>query len=127
VTCGFLDVAQRDTSIQLVVMKECLRLCGLIRLAIPARLARRLTIRSAAWRSIRPPFAPKRIGPVVRSPRYRSKAREVRGASGIVTRLPPLRTILRARGPRSQSRSSASAPRASAIRSPLSANNEAKA
>lgn len=60
------------------VMNECRRLCGLIRFVIPARRAIRLTVRSAAYRSIRAPPAPRKMGPPARSSRYRLIALEVR-------------------------------------------------
>jgi hypothetical protein len=49
-------------------------------------------------------------GPSVRSPMARSIARAVRGASGTVTTLPPLRVTVRVRCPRSSPRCSMSAP-----------------
>jgi hypothetical protein len=49
-------------------MNEWRRLCGEICLLIPARFTSRLTIRSAQYRSIRPPSTPRKIGPIVRSP-----------------------------------------------------------
>jgi hypothetical protein len=70
-------------------------------LLIPARSTNRLTIRSAQYRSMRPPSTPRKIGPIVRSPMYRSRPRPVGGAIGIVTCLPPLRTIAYVRCPRS--------------------------
>ena len=57
----------------------------------------------------------------------RSIARAVRGASGMVTILPPLRRTVRVRCPRSRPRASMSAPRASEIRSPLIASSEIRA
>ncbi len=60
-------------------------------------------------------------------PQYRSSTREVRGASGMISRLPPLRRIFRVRCPRSKSRSSTSAPSASEILRPFSASSETKA
>jgi hypothetical protein len=91
-------------------------------LAIPARRAIRRTIRPAACRSIRAPSVPMKIGPPQRSPTARSTARAVRGASGRVTTLPPLRRIVSVRGPRSSPRSSMSAPMASESRSSLRAS-----
>jgi hypothetical protein len=38
-----------------------------MRFVIPARFVSRFTIRSAAYRSIRRPFTPRKIGPLVRS------------------------------------------------------------
>ena len=57
--------------------------------------------------------------PIVRSPMYRSSARPVRGAMGMMTCLPPLRTIADVRWPRSVDKSSMSAFNASEIRSPF--------
>ena len=57
----------------------------------------------------------------------RSMARAVRGASGMVTILPPLRSTVRVRCPRSNPSASMSAPRASEIRSPLIASSEIRA
>ena len=51
----------------------------------------------------------------------------VRGASGMVTTLPPLRVMTRVRWPRSRPRCSMSAPVASDTRSPLSASREISA
>ena len=48
------------------------------------------TIRPAPCRSSRRPSGARNTGPPVRSPMARSTARAVRGASGIVTTLPPL-------------------------------------
>lgn len=42
---------------------------------------------------MRRPSTPRKIGPIVRSPMYRSNARPVRGAMGMVTCLPPSRTL----------------------------------
>ena len=52
--------------------------------------------------AMRRPSAATNTGPSVRSPMARSMARAVRGASGIVTTLPPLRVIVRVRWPRSK-------------------------
>ena len=38
-TSGFLDVFSATSASRAAVMNECLRLCGLIRLAIPVRRA----------------------------------------------------------------------------------------
>jgi hypothetical protein len=46
----FLDVAQWDPASRAAVMNEWRRLCGEIRLVIPARRANRLTVWSAAAR-----------------------------------------------------------------------------
>jgi hypothetical protein len=58
-------------------------------LPIPARRAVLRTIRPAPCRSSRRPSAARNTGPPVRSPTARSIARAVRGASGMVTTLPP--------------------------------------
>jgi hypothetical protein len=57
----------------------------------------------------------------------RSTARAVRGASGIVTILPPLRRMVRVRWPRSRPSASMLAPVASDTRRPLSASSEIRA
>jgi hypothetical protein len=58
--------------------------------------------------------AVRKIGPSLRSPIARSIARAVRGASGMVTTLPPLRVTTKVRCPRSVPRASMLAPVASA-------------
>lgn len=73
------------------VMNEWRRLCGPIRFVIPAAFATWRTIRAAASRVIFAPAGPRNNGPSSRSPMARSSARAVRGASGMVTVLPPLR------------------------------------
>lgn len=57
----------------------------------------------------------------------RSTPRAVRGASGMVTIFPPLRSTVRVRWPRSMPSLSMSAPRASEIRSPLMASSDINA
>ena len=57
----------------------------------------RRTIRPALCRSRRWPPGARNTGPWQRSPMARSIARAVRGASGVVTTLPPLRVITRVR------------------------------
>jgi transcriptional regulator with XRE-family HTH domain len=75
------------------VMNACRRVCGLTCLAIPARRVTRRTIRAAPWRSSRLPSAARSRGPLARSPMAGSMARAVRGVSGMVTTLPPLRVM----------------------------------
>ena len=58
-------------------------------------------------------------GPSAHSPMARSIARAVRGVSGMVTTLPPLRVMTRVWWPRSSPRCSMSAPVAADTRSPL--------
>jgi hypothetical protein len=65
------------------------------RLSTLARRATRRTTRPAQWRSIRCPSGRRKIGPSSRSSMARSMARAVRGASGLVTILPPLRSTVR--------------------------------
>src|SRR6266536_747869 len=72
------------------VMNPCVSVCGPMGLAIPARRAIRWTIRAAPCRSSRRPSGASKTGPSLRSPMARSIARAVRGASGMVTTLPPL-------------------------------------
>ena len=78
--------------------------CGPTGLVIPVRRATRRTTRAAPCRSSRCPSGPQKTGPSTRSPTARSIARAVRGASGMVTTLPPLRVITRVRCPRSTPR-----------------------
>ena len=59
----------------------------------------------------RRPSAARNTSPSVRSPMTRSSARAVRGASGMVTTLPPLRVMVRVRWPRSRPGCSMSARR----------------
>ena len=73
------------------------------------------------------PVASMKIGPSSRSPTARSIARATRGASGIVTSLPPLRTTVRVRWPRSWPSASMLAPIASDTRSPFNASNDTNA
>ena len=101
---GFLHVAQRHAGIERggdERVPERVRADGL---PIPARRATRRTIRAAPCRSSRRPSPARNIGPSVRSPMARSIARAVRGASGMVTTLPPLRVMARVRWPRSRPR-----------------------
>src|SRR5262245_24797239 len=100
-------------------MNACLSVCGVTALAIPARRVVLRTIRPAPRRSSRRPSAARNTGPSVRSPMARSMARAVRGASGMVTTLPPLRVTVRVRCPRSRPKCSMSAPVASETRSPV--------
>jgi hypothetical protein len=84
------------------VMKACLSVWGVTDLPIPARRAVLRTIRPAPCRSSRRPSAARNTGPSVRSPMARSIARAVRGTSGMVTTLPPLRVMVSVRCPRSK-------------------------
>jgi hypothetical protein len=72
-------------------MNACLSVWGVTALVIPARPATLWTIGPAPCRSSRRPSAARNTGPSVRSLMARSIARAVRGASGMVTTLPPLR------------------------------------
>ena len=97
----FLHVPQRHPASSAAVMKACRSVCGPMGLVIPAR-------RATGGRSGRHRGGPadgrpaaRKIGPSQRSPMARSIARAVRGASGMVTTLPPLRVITRVRCPRS--------------------------
>ena len=78
-------------------MKARLKVCGPTGLVMPAPRATRRTMRAAPWRSRRSPSGPRNSGPSLLSPMARSMARAVRGASGTVTTLPPLRRMVRAR------------------------------
>jgi hypothetical protein len=122
---GFLDVAQRDTGIQRggnERVAQGVRPDGLGDSGPPGD-----TIRPAPCRSSRRPSGARKIGPSARSPVARSIARAVRGASGMVTTLLPLRVITRVRWPRSMPRPSAFAPVASKTRRPLRASREISA
>jgi len=127
VRSGLLNIPQRDPASSAAVMNACLRVCGLTCLAIWARRVARRTILAAPCRSSRRPSAAVNNGPSVRSLITRSMARAVRGASGMVTTLPPLRVMTRVRCPRSRPRCSISAPVPSETRSPLSASREISA
>jgi hypothetical protein len=85
---GLLDIAQRHSGVA-AVMNACRSVCGVTDLAIPARRATLRTSRPARCRSTRRPSAATNTGPPVRSPMARLIARAVRGASGMVTILPP--------------------------------------
>ena len=93
---SFPDVAQRNPGIERG-SDERMSACGVTALVIPALRATLRTIRPAPCRSSRRPSAARNTGPPVRWPTTRSKARAVRGASGMVTTLPPLRVIVRVR------------------------------
>ena len=108
-------------------MNACLSVRGPTALVIPARRAALRTIRPAPCRSSRRPSAVRKTGPSRPSPVARSIARAVRGASGMVTTLPPLRVIVRVLWPRSRPRCSISAPVASETRSTFSASSEISA
>ena len=92
------------------VMNACLSVWGVTALPMPEWRATLRTIRPVPRRSSRLPSAARNTGPPVRSPMARSIARAVRGASGMVTTLPPLRVTVSVRCPRSRPRCSASAP-----------------
>ena len=70
-----------------------------------------------------PPVRGQEHRPSVRSPMARSIVRAVRGASGMVTTLPPLRVIVSVRCPRSRPRCSMSAPVA-AIRQAVAVSSD---
>ena len=109
------------------VMNACLSVRGVTALPMPARRATLRMTLPALCRSSRRPSAAWNTGPPVRSPMARSIARAVRGASGMVTTLPPLRVMVRVRCPRSRPRCSMSAPVASDTRSPFKASSEISA
>ena len=103
---GFLDVAQRHASIQTggnEGMPECVRADDL---GDPGAAATRRTIRAAQCRSSRRLSGITKMGLSHGSPMARSIARAVRGASGMVTTLPPFRVMVRVRWPRSVPRAS---------------------
>jgi hypothetical protein len=76
-------------------MSACRSVCGPAFLLIPARRVPRRTMRAAPCRSSRPPSAVTKSGPPARSPMARSIARAVRGASGMITTLAPLRATVK--------------------------------
>jgi hypothetical protein len=87
----------RGTPASRAAVNACRSVCGPTFLAIWARRATQRTIRPAPCRSSRRPSGARKTGPWHRSPMARSIARAVRGASGIVTTLPPLRVMIRVR------------------------------
>jgi hypothetical protein len=89
---GLLHVAERHAGVERSGDEGVTERVGATRLTIPARWAIRRTIRPAAWRSMRLPSVPTKIGPPQRSLTARSMARAVRGAGrhAMVTTLPPL-------------------------------------
>ena len=121
---GFLHVAQRDPGIQRSGDERVSQRVRTDVLGDPARRATRRTIRPGPCRSSRRPSPARNTGPSVRSPMARSIARAVRGASGMVTTLPPLRVMVSVRWPRSRPRCSMSAPVASDTRRPFWASSE---
>jgi hypothetical protein len=123
----FLDIPKRNSGIKGGGDERVSQGVRPDRLGDPARLATRRTTRAAPCRSSRCSSGPEKIGPSTRSPTARSIARAVRGASGMVTTLPPLRVITRVRCPRSTPSFSMLAPVASDTRSPLSASREISA
>ena len=104
-------------------MNACLSVWGVIVLPVPARRAVLRMTRPAPCRSSRRPSGGQEHRPAVRSATARSIARAVRGASGMVTALPPLRVIVSVRCPRSRPRCSMSALVAPETRSPFSAGS----
>jgi len=93
--------SRRGTPASNCRLKAWRRVCGPTGLVIPARRATRSTTRAAPSRSSRRPSLPGKTGPSHRSPTARSTALAVRGASGMVTTLPPLRVMASLRWPRS--------------------------
>jgi hypothetical protein len=119
---GLLHVAQRHASVERGGDE---RVSERVRADVLADAGATLrTIRPAPCRSSRRPSPVRKMGPSQRSPVARSIARAVRGASGMVTTLPPLRVIIRVRYPRSGPRCSMSAPVASETHSPFRASSE---
>ena len=123
---SFLHVPQRDPASKLAVMNACRSVCGVTGLVIPARRAVLRTIRPAPCRSTsnrrRQEYRP--VGALAGGQVDR---RAVRGASGMVTTLPPLRVMVRVRWPRSRPSCSMSAPAASDTRRPFRASSEISA
>jgi len=124
VRCGLLNVAERDARVERGGDE---RVPQRVRAGVPGdpRPAGDPADDPGGAVPVQPPPVPARkSGPSVRSPIAGSIARAVRGASGMVTTLPPLRLMTRVRWPRSRPRCSMSAPVASGTRSPLSASRE---
>ena len=124
---GFLDVAQRDPSVERGGNEGMPERVGRDDLSDPGATRDPADVRPAPCRSSRRPSAARNTGPPARSPMARSIARAVRGASGIVTTFPPLRVMISVRCPRSRPRCSMSAPVASETRSPFRASSEISA
>jgi hypothetical protein len=122
-----LDIAERHPGLQGCGDERVPKRVGCDGLADPGAAGGLRTIRPAACRSSRRSSLATNTGPSVRSPMARSIARAVRGASGTVTTLPPLRVMTRVRCPRSSPRCSMSAPVASDTRSPFGASSEISA
>ena len=124
---GFLHVAQRDPGIQRggdERMPQRVRPDGL---GDPGAAGDPADDPPGAVPIQPPPVRARNTGPSVRSPIARSIARAVRGASGMVTTLPPLRVMVSVRWPRSTPRCSMSAPVASDTRRPFRASSEISA
>jgi hypothetical protein len=92
---GFLHITQRYPGVEGCGDERVPQRARPDLLADPARRATRRTIRLAPCRSSRRPSDARKTGPSTRSPIARSIARAVRGASGMVTTLPPLRVMTR--------------------------------
>ena len=101
---SFPHVTQRHPGVKRGGDEGCRSVCGVTSLPVPARRAVLRTIRPAPFRSSRRPSAARNTGSSVSSPMARSIARAVRGASGTVTALPPLRVMVKVRCPRSRPR-----------------------
>ena len=124
---SFLDVAQRHPRIERGGDERVPQRVGRDGLADPGA-AGGLADDPPGTVPVQPPSsAARNTGPSVRSLMAGSIARAVRGASGMVTTLPPLRVIVRVRWPRSRPRCSMSAPVASETRSPFKASKEISA
>ena len=125
---GFLDIAQRDTGVEGGGDESVAQRVGAGVLVDPSRLRDAahdpgcgVTIQSATVvaeeNGALKPFTHDKI----------NRPRAVRGARGMVTVLPPLRSTVSARCRRSRARSSIRAPIASETRSPFNASSEISA
>jgi hypothetical protein len=89
---GFLDVAQRDPSVETGGDERVPKRVGRDGLGDPGAAGGLADDPPGAVPVQPPPSAARNTGPPVRSPTARSIARAVRGAIGMVTTLPPLRS-----------------------------------
>ena len=100
---GFLHIPQRDPGVQRGGDERVSERVGRDDFGDPGPAGSAPDDPSGAVPVQPPPVRGRITGPSVRSPMARSIARAVRGASGIVTTLPPLRVMVRVRCPRGSS------------------------
>ena len=119
-----VDIPQRDPGIQRCGDERVPQRVGPDRLVDPGTAGEAADDPARAMPVQPPTVRCQEDRPSTRSPTARSIARAVRGASGTVTTLPPLRVTIRVRWPRSTPSASMSAPVASETRSPFRASSE---